>query len=134
MPKSWSHTAALEYFGTKPRNVQWSWSARSHDGQTVVATLWQDRFRRRDGRLTYESQFDPDGPRDTRPGFHELMDNLAWARDHCDSRFRVIVAKAKDINSNPRSIEECFPHEKLTMRLKRLDLATGNFVAEAEGA
>lgn len=62
------------------------------------------------------------------------MDNLVWARDHCDGRFRVIVAKAKDVNSNPRSIEECFPREKLVMRLKRLDLETGNFIAEAEGA
>ena len=134
MPKTWTHTAAFEHFGTSPRNVQWSWSARSSDGETVVVTLWQDQFKRRNGRLTYKSQFDPDGPRDTRPGFHELMDNLVWARDHCDGRFRVIVAKAKDVNSDPRSIQECFPHDILIMRLQRLDLRTGNFTAEAEGA
>jgi hypothetical protein len=62
------------------------------------------------------------------------MDNLIWARDRCDGRFRVIVAKAKDESAHPRSIAECFPHEKMVMRLKRLDLETGNFIAEAEGA
>jgi hypothetical protein len=134
MPKSWTHTAAFKHFGTAPRNVHWSWSARSLDGETVVVTLWQDQFKRRDGRLIYESQFDPGGPRDTRPGFHELMDNLVWARDHCDGRFRVIVAKAKDINSYPRSIAECFPHDKMIMRLSGLDLETGNFAAEVDGA
>ena len=134
MPKNWSHRAAFEHFGTTPRNVQWSWSARSQDGEIVVVTLWQDQFKRRDNRLVYESQFDPSGPPDKRPGFRELMDNLVWARDHCDGRFRVIVAKAKDPNSHPRSIEECFPHKKLIMRLKHLNLETGNFAAEAEEA
>lgn len=72
MPKTWTHTTPFQHFGTSPRNVQRSLSARSVDGETVVVTLWQDQFKRRGNRLTYESQFDPNAPRDTRPGFYEL--------------------------------------------------------------
>ena len=94
-------------------------------------TLWQDMFQNRDGRLVYTRPgFDPDAP-DTRPGFRELMVNLVWTRDYCDGRFRVIVAIAKDRDTHPRSIKECFPHERLVMRLTHLDAATGAFTAEA---
>lgn len=132
MPKKMTHTAAFAAFGTTPRNVQWSWSARTPDGTTVVVTLWQDLFKRRDGRLTYARPgFDPSNP-DTRPGFRELMENLAWARDHCGGRFKVIMAIAKDPSAEPRSISECFP-TKMTMKLTHLDTTAGAFVAEAEG-
>lgn len=60
------------------------------------------------------------------------MENFAWARDHCDGRFNVIIARAKDVNADPRSIQECFP-SKMVMRLVHLDLATGAFIAEAQG-
>ena len=43
---------AFAAFGAKLRNVQWSWSARSPDGGTVVITAWQDYFRR-DPRYLY---------------------------------------------------------------------------------
>jgi hypothetical protein len=59
------------------------------------------------------------------------MENLAWARDHCSGRFRVIIAKAKDVNADPRSIAECFP-SKMVMRLLELDADTGAFLAEVE--
>ena len=61
------------------------------------------------------------------------MENLAWARDYCDRRFGVIIAIAKDRNVEPRSIAECFP-SKVVMRLAHLDVDTGAWVAEAEGA
>src|SRR5215213_6882171 len=60
MQKKWTHTAAFAHFGTKPRNVQWSWSARNEATKTVVVTLWQDEFVKKDGRLTY-----------SRPGFDQ---------------------------------------------------------------
>ena len=130
MPKRWTHTQAFEHFGTRPRNVQWSWSARSEDGQTVVVTFWQDQFSRQGDHLIYSRPaYGPEVRR--RPGFGELMENLAWARDYCDGRFNVIIAKAKDVNANPRSIEECFP-SKMVMRVVELDTDTGAFLAEAE--
>jgi len=131
MPKKWTHTAAFAHFGTKPHNVQSSWSARSADGKTVVVTFWQDLFERKDGRLIY-ARPRPDAAIAVRPGFHELMENLAWARDRCDGRFRVIVAKAKNPNADRRSIDACFPSQ-MVMKLTHLDVASGAFVAEAEG-
>ena len=127
-----SHTAAFAHFGTKRKNVQWSWSARDDESRTVVATFWQDQFVRKDGKLVYARPgFDPDRP-DTRPGFRELMENLAWAREHCEGRISVIIARAKDPNAEPRSIAECFP-SKMKMRVIELDTSTGAFIAEAEG-
>jgi hypothetical protein len=129
MAKKWTHTAAYKHFGTKPKNVQWSWSARSDDGKTVVVTLWQDRFKRRNNHLSYESLgFDPGNP-DTRPGFRELMENLTWAQSHCGGQFKVITAIAKDITAEPRSIQECFP-TKMVMRLTHLDVTKGAYSAE----
>jgi hypothetical protein len=81
----------------------------------------------------YEGQFDPSEP-DKRLGFRELIENLQWAQDNCGGRFRVIVAKAKDTNSHPRSIQECFPHERIVMRLEHFDVGTGNFIAQVDGA
>lgn len=131
MAKNWTHTAAFGHFGATPRNVQWSWSAKSADGKTVVVTLWQDLFEKRDGRVVYswvgQDLRDPD----TRLGFHEMLENIAWARDHCDGLFKVIIAIAKDPRAEPRSIKECFP-SKMVMRLTSFDTETGAFVAKAE--
>jgi hypothetical protein len=131
MPKKWSHTEAFAHFGTKPKNVQWSWSARSADGNTVVVTLWQDQFEKRDGHLIYARPANELGHPDTRPGFSELMEHFAWARDRCGGRFSVIIAIAKDPNVEPRSIKECFP-SKMVMRLTSLDITTGAFAAVAD--
>jgi hypothetical protein len=131
MARKWTHTAAFEHFGATPRNVQWSWTARSVDGKTVVATLWQDQFVRKDGRVTYARPGLTPGER-KRPGMTEQTENFGWARDHCDGRFHVIVAIARNKNADPRSIEECFP-SKMVMRLTHLDTTTGAYAAEAEG-
>lgn len=129
MPKKWTHTGAFAHFSTKPRNVQWSWSARNEDESTVVVTLWQDQFRNDDGKLIYvRPAFDPAQP-DTRPGFRELMDNLTWAEANSASEFKVIMAVAKDVTAHPRSIARCFPSE-IKMRLTELDVNTGYFRAE----
>lgn len=130
MPRIWTHTEAFGAFGTKPRNVRWSWSARNESTKTVVATLWHDRFRRRNGRIVYEGEGSLPGAR-KRPGLTEWIENLAWAEDHCGGRFCVIIAVARDRNAKPRAIEDCVP-TRLTMRLVRLDRTTGEFLAEAE--
>lgn len=130
MPGKWTHTKAFASFGVVPRNTRWSWSARSEDGKTVVATLWQDQFERKDGRVIYARPGFTPGER-KRPGFMEWIENLTWAQSNCQGRFKVIVAVAKDIQATPRSIGECFP-SKMTMRLVQFDRDTGAFVAEAE--
>lgn len=125
-----THTSAFAHFGTVPRNVQWSWSARNDVTKTVVVTLWQDEFTRKDGKTIYER---PPLHRQVRSrhGYPEMMDNLAWAQDHCDGLLRVIVAIAKDPTASPRSIKECFPHDMI-MRLSHVDFDTGAFTAIAE--
>ena len=132
MPKEWNHTEAFAHFGVTPRNVQWSWSGRTGDGKTVVVTLWQDQFEIQNGRFVYERPPSPPDEPDTRLGFLELMENLAWARDHCDGRFKVIAAVARDKTARPRSMKECTP-TKMVMRLTHLDLDAGSFAAEEEG-
>ena len=133
MTKRWTHTECFQAFGTEPANVRWSWSARNEATGTVVVTLWQDVFTHREGRRIYERPATDREWLQPRPGFDEMMENLAWARDHCGGRVRVIVAIAKDRNVEPRKIAECFPN-RMIMRLTRLDVATGEFVLEVEGA
>jgi len=126
----WTHTAAFEHFRTKPRNVYWSWSARSEDGKTVVVTLWQDEIKRSEKGLVYSRQ--KGQVSDTRPGMRELMENLAWARDNCEGKVSVIIAIAKNINANERSIAECFP-SKMTMQLEELNISDQTFTLKALG-
>src|SRR5947208_1254566 len=129
MARKWTHTSAFAYFGTAPNNVQWSWSARSADGKTVVVTLWQDHIKGREGStICGHDSFEPSVRK--RPGFRELMKNLAWARDHCGGRFHVIVAIARDRNADPRSIAECFP-SPIVMRITSLNIETGAYTAES---
>jgi hypothetical protein len=132
MAKKWTHTACFQSFGTEPKNVQWSWSARSPDGKTVVVTLWQDLFVRKDGHLTYSRPETDRKDLGARPGFGELMENLVWAREKCNGRLHVIIAIARDRNADPRSIAECFP-SPMVMKLTHLDVGTGAYVAEADG-
>jgi hypothetical protein len=133
MAKRWTHTSAFAHFGTKPHNVQWSWSARSGDGKTVVVTLWQDLFTRERHRLIYSRPGSELSAPDRRPGFRELMENLTWARDNCEGQFKIIIAIAKDVSAEPRAIAECFP-SPMTMKLTHLDVSTGAFTAEANSA
>lgn len=133
MAKVWTHTQAFAHFGTKPRNVQWSWSARNEATKTVVVTLWQDEFVKDGTRLIYRRRASYAEASDTRPGFRELIDNLAWAADNCDGHFRVIVAIARDPKANPRSIRECFPNDRLVMKLVDFDRATGEYEAVSIG-
>jgi hypothetical protein len=131
MPRRWTHTEAFEHFGVVPRNIQWSWSARSEERRTVVVTVWQDQFFRRNGKLLCEHPPFAEQVR-RRPGFGELMENLTWARDHCEGRLKVIIAKARDIGADPRSIETCFP-SKMTLKLIDFDPSTGAYTAESDG-
>ena len=124
-----THTSAFAHFGTTPRNVQWSWSARSPDGKTVVVTLWQDQLKPKDGKLTYSMTAEDSARIAHRPGHRELMENLAWSRDNCAGVFAVIIAIPKDRNADPRSISECFP-SNIRMMITDLDLTLGTFSAE----
>lgn len=129
MPKKWTHKECYAYFGVKPKNPRWSWSGRSADGKTVAVTFWQDRFLD-GGRVYRSSNHLPNDKWFGSPGHKELIENLICARDNCDGELRLIIAIAKDPNAEVREIKECFPHEKLQMKLIKLDEATCEFVTE----
>jgi hypothetical protein len=129
MPKEYTHTECFAFFGTVPRNTRWSWSGRSEDGRDIAVTLWQDRFEDK-GRIYRSWQSDRPGEWKSRPGFTELIDNLAHARDNNDGMVHVIMAQARDKNATPRSIARCFPHPALKMRVIELDEEQGTFVLE----
>jgi hypothetical protein len=133
MAKKWTHTAAFEHFGTRPRNVRWSWSARSDDGKIVVGTLWKDEFSGDRKRFYERPGLDPGTSPQRRLAFDEWKENLIWAQDHCDGRIHVIIATAKDVRAVPRSIAECYP-TKMIMKVRLLDRDTGAFLLEAEGS
>lgn len=122
MPAKHTHTSAFAAFGTKPRNVQWSWSARNEETKTVVVTLWQDEFSK---GMIYER---PAAHRQVRSrhGFPEMMENMRWAIDNADGLVRMIIAVARDPSASPRSIKECFPDPR-KMRITDLDEHSGAF-------
>ncbi len=127
MSKKWTHTGAFGHFGAKPRNVQWSWSARTDD--KVVVTFWQDQFTRHGDKLTYSRPAMPAGENDSRPGFRELMANLKFAQEELGGLLHVIIAVARDTSALPRSIAHCFPSD-MTMQLTDFDHERGRFSAE----
>jgi hypothetical protein len=134
MSKRSGLAAAFAHFGAIPKNPRWSWSARSKDGNTVVINLWKDRFSYHKGRAEYDERAHGDIAQwMNRPGNRERLENLIWARDHCDGLFRVNIAIAEDINASPRKIIDVFPQDKLCMRVTDLDEQTGAFRAVQVG-
>ncbi len=126
MVSSGKPSAACKHFGVKPKNIQWSWSGRSDE--KVAVTLWKDRFL--EGGTAYESwQDDVPGAWLSRPGFVELIENLAFAQDNLDGIVHVIAAKAKDEDARPRSIERSYP-TKMRMKVTKLDRNEGTFRLE----
>lgn len=129
MPKKYSHSDCFAHFGVVPRNPRWSWSGRSEDGKNVAVTLWQDQFE--DGGRIYRSfSHHRSGEWKSRPGYVELIGNLAHARDHTDGLVHIILAQPKDPHAVPRAIARCFPQEKLKMRVVELDEKAGTFLLE----
>ena len=130
MAKKWRVEDAFAYFnGATCRNRVWSWSARSSDGRTVVVTLWKDRLKEDGPKITTCEPGDDSGR--LRLGNKERIENLIWARDHCDGAFNVVIVVAEDIKAKPRKAAKRYPHESLIMKLVSLDEDTGKFTAES---
>lgn len=135
MRNKWTHTAAFELFGVKPKNTGWSWSGRNEQTNTVVHTLWEESFKEGGNTLLYErthARVNSIGRR--HPAYNELIENMNYARQHCGGEFKVIVARAEDKRVSPRAIKECWPVAQLRMKIRTFDASTGLLVAEAPGA
>jgi hypothetical protein len=126
MRRSYTHTEAFGYFGTRPNNVYWSWSARSADGTVVVVTLWDHELVMIHDRYSFEGRLDI-----SKLGARELARNLQWAIDHCNGRVHVIRAFAKDPNAARLKIRDCLP-ASFTMKVAHLDLKSGKYVLQIE--
>jgi hypothetical protein len=129
MRKEWNKTTAFGHFGVPLENVQWSWSGVSDDGQTVAVVLWQDGVKGRDGALVYLDDEDPDAEWRSRTGNKRRILHLKHALDALDGKFRAIIAKAVNVNDDPRKIEKCFPQEGVFWKIDSLDEVTGAFTA-----
>ena len=120
---------AFRAYGAKGNNPRWSWSARTPDGQ-VVMTFWKDLIQRDGSHLSYSifGRADRLHWKDN-PGNSERIENLKWAKDHCEGLMRVVIVVAEDTNANPRSILESYPQKKWLMKLVEFDERTGEFSA-----
>lgn len=93
-------------------------------------TFWRDESDYSTKPISYSSFSQKVGLWMNRPGNRERIENLKWARDHCDGLMRAIIAVADDVNADPRRIASCAPQDKLVMKLTELEEATGQFRAE----
>jgi hypothetical protein len=131
MARKWTRTEAFGHFGVALTNTRWSWSGRTPNGKTVVLALWSDRFCPKTVPLQYKDhRFAPDQTRINRAGNRERLDNLLWARDHCNGLFRVVMGKPKDRDSDPREVDDSWPKDNIVMRIISLNEHTGEFSAE----
>jgi len=128
MAKNWNLSECFQKFGATGANSRWSWSARSPDGAVVVLTLWKDQIEVQGKTAIYDTFGKNLDKWVDKPGNRERLENLKWARDHCDGLFRVVITTAKDVSANPRAISECYPHD-MQMRLYDLNEDTGEFRA-----
>jgi hypothetical protein len=130
MPKGWTKTEAFAHFGVELDNVRWSWSGVSPDEETVAVLLWQDGVRRDGDRIVYADDEDLNAEWRRRQGHAARVRHLA----HClarGGRFRAVIARAADVNADPREIASCFPQQGVWWQLDSFDEATGAFTAHA---
>jgi hypothetical protein len=126
MASKWTRNQAFRLYNTKPRNPNWSWSARSAD--RVVVTLWKDEFTGPAGRMTYERHGFGNWHKGNGNKF--FFKDLAWAVAHCGGIVRVIVA-VRDRDAFPRvRVAECYPSKNVIMRVTHLDPLAGAFKLE----
>jgi hypothetical protein len=121
---------AFAHFGTAGKSQRGSSSARTPDGRAVVMTLWKDILDYTTKPISYNTYGRTDLPEWTdKPGNLERIDNLLWARDQCDGMFRVVIAVAENIRASPRKIADCYPQNRMVMKLLDVDEQTGEFRA-----
>ena len=98
MADKWSRSAAFRFYNAEPINPNWSWSARSADGKTVVVTLWRHEFRGPAGKMVYARSDLGDWHEGN--GSRTFFNDLVWALANCGGMVRVVVA-VRDWNASP---------------------------------
>ena len=132
MTKRMTKTAAFAEYGITCKNVRWSWSGRSPDGQRVALTFWEDRFSDlRTKPILYDDTNWIDSSICTKPGNTERIENIRWALDHLNGEVGVVFLKAKDTKAEPRQIIECYARKDMHMRITDFDPDTGEWKAKS---
>jgi len=126
---------AFGFFNTKLRNARADLSARNEADKTVVLALWRDRFdySKRSAvsyRLERAGVEMPEWIE--QPGNRTRLEDLQWAKAHCDGCFRVVIIAAADPAAEPRVIADASPQQMMVMKITALDEETGEFTAAAE--
>lgn len=62
-------------------------------------------------------------------GNRERLENIIWAEEHCEGRFRAVIIRPKDERAEKWEISESWPSDT-EMRITKLDRKTGEFNAE----
>jgi hypothetical protein len=128
MSNRWTRTACFRFYNTDPRNPNWSWSAVSAEGKTVVLTLWLDEFKGRAGHMVYARQGLGDWHEGN--GSRFFFEDMAWAVANCDGIVRVIVAVRDKRQTGRAKTKECYPRKDLIMRIVHFDPKAGAFRLE----
>jgi hypothetical protein len=118
-------------FGATCAHRNFSKSAMSADGRTVVFAVWEDEVQRFGDRAIYETRYRPDMKGKLRGADSEWIANLKWASIHCNSLVRILILTAKDLKAEAREILRCNPEDSLIMRIAHFDTRTGAFRAES---
>ena len=128
---NYTQKSAFEYFGTVQANERWSWSAISGDGSVVAVVVWKDQLKY-DNKQPYYDGFNEHHEEGIhawgdRPGNQERKRYLAHAIKNLDSLVRVVIAVAKDIKVDPRTIESIYPMKHLWFKIEEFNEKTGQF-------
>jgi hypothetical protein len=123
--------AAFREYGVKLRNDRYSWSGRTEDGKTVVLQLWKDHFDYKNKPVSYSDFEDPRlSTWVDRRGNLDRIEDIRWAIDHCDGRFRVVIGVAKDIDVHTRETASAYARPNILMKVVRFNELTGELHAE----
>ena len=126
------------FFGATQRNEQWSWSAKTPNGNKIIITIWQHEMmgRGEDQYLdTRELENDNDEWLDSN-GNRERRGLLKHAQDELDGIVYILMTRATNVEAGPPwEIGSCYSWEMADGRVNRmkltfLDEETGHFRVE----
>jgi hypothetical protein len=122
---------AFRYFGVTLRNGRNAWSGRNEERKKVAVTVWPNYFDESGKEPTYRfAARTPLG--EYRNGRKWLIEDLQYARDHCDGYLHVVWCEAKDSTVRPWQIDrkKTKPHQWMLLKLEDLDAVTAEFTAK----
>jgi hypothetical protein len=119
---------AFGSYGIVLRNINWSLSGQSEDGQTVAVSIWQDELTGGAGELIYDRPSWGDWY--DGPGKRFFFEHLAWARDNCGGIVRIVLSVRKPGDQEPVQVSGCHAAPDLFMRVTHMDPEKGAFRLE----